>query len=278
MSAPVSPPSAAERPLVDGEVLSIGDHRITVRLSARRGRLGLTLERDGLLTLRAPVDCAAGRAQGFVRANQHWIEAKLRLRDARRPLHLTRELADGESHRFLGREYRLLLVDPATVTAASEVPPEPVRLVSGRLCLDRTLAAHPARGRAALAGWYARQGLVWAKDRVQPWAARMDVNEQEVEVRDLGHKWGTYHPPGRPGGRGRIALHWAAFQLPIHLVDYLIAHELAHVRVSGHGPDYWRLLRRALPQCDRWKAEMDEMGRRVWMGDVPQRNGGIRKS
>lgn len=271
MSAPVPPPSAVVRPLVDGELLSVGGHRITVRLSSRRGRLGLTLERDGLLTLRAPVDCDAQRAEGFVRTNRHWIDAKLRLRETRRPLHLTRELADGESHRYLGREYRLLLVDATDTTESADAPLEPVRLVSGRLCLDRTLAADATRGREALAAWYARQGLAWATDRMQPWAARMDVDEQAIEVRDLGHKWGTYHPPAEAGGSGRIALHWAAFQLPIHLVDYLIAHELAHARVSGHGPEYWRLLRRALPQCDRWKTEMDEMGRRVWMGDMPAR-------
>ncbi|WP_353962684.1 YgjP-like metallopeptidase domain-containing protein [Streptomyces virginiae] len=48
----------------------------------------------------------------------------------------------------------------------------------------------------------------------------------------------------------------------------MVAHELAHGRVSGHGPDYWQLLGRALPECLRLKAELDELGRRVWMGDL----------
>ncbi|WP_344391170.1 M48 family metallopeptidase [Streptomyces vastus] len=74
--------------------------------------------------------------------------------------------------------------------------------------------------------------------------------------------------PAQGGRHTRALLHWATFQLPIHLVDYVVAYELAHVRVSGHGPEYWRLLGRALPECRRLKSELDELGRRVWMGDL----------
>ncbi|WP_254666703.1 DUF45 domain-containing protein [Streptomyces sp. WMMB 714] len=47
----------------------------------------------------------------------------------------------------------------------------------------------------------------------------------------------------------------------------MIAHELAH-KVAGHGPGYWRVLRRAVPECESLRSELDEMGRRVWLGDV----------
>ncbi|MER6141624.1 SprT family zinc-dependent metalloprotease [Streptomyces sparsogenes] len=240
--------------LMDGQMLSVDSLALEVRVSARRSRLGLTVERDGSLVLRVPLACSRERAEAFVRAGRHWLDDKLRLREERQPLHPTRQLVDGEIHRYLGREYRLLFV---------EEPGAPVRLVAGRLRMDRSAAADPKLARRALADWYTRAGLRWAQGRLQPWAARMDVSEPRVEVRDVGRRWGTHRP-------GRIALHWATFQLPFHLVDYVIAHELAHARVAGHGPDYWRLLRRAMPECARWKAELDEMGRRVWMGDLAE--------
>ncbi|BBJ40817.1 hypothetical protein SSPO_035350 [Streptomyces antimycoticus] len=241
--------------LADGQKLSVDDRTLEVRVNARRSRVGLTVERDGSLILRVPTACLPERAEAFVRANGRWIDDKLRLREERQPLHPTRKLSDGEIHRYLGRDYRLLYVDD---------PGAPVRLVAGRLRMDLATAADPMRARRALADWYTRSGSRWARGRLQPWAARMDVSEPRVEVRDVGRRWGTHRS-------GRIALHWATFQLPFHLVDYVIAHELAHVRVSGHGPDYWRLLRRAMPECARWKGELDEMGRRVWMGDVAER-------
>lgn len=132
--------------------------------------------------------------------------------------------------------------------------------------MDSCVAADPALAKKALADWYIQAGQRWVRGRLQPWAARMDVPEAAVQVRDLGHRWGSYRS-GAVGG-GVVSLHWATFQLPIHLIDYVVAHELAHVRVSGHGLEYWRLLGRALPECRRLKTELDELGRRVWMGDL----------
>lgn len=254
-----------EPELTEDGTLVVDGRELRVRISPRRRRLGLTVERDRSLTLHAPEGCAVGRAEEFVRGSEVWIVAKTRLSDERRQLHPTRSLRNGEIHRYLGRDYRLLVVDnrqgeePASKAA-------PVRLVAGRLRLDRAVAAEQTLARKALADWYCRAGERWMRGRLQPWAARMDVPEASVRVRDLGHRWGSF----RSGavGHGVISLHWATFQLPIHLVDYVVAHELAHARVSGHGADYWRLLGRALPECRRLKAELDELGRRVWMGDL----------
>lgn len=265
-SPPPGTPPGSSAPAVgelsDGQLLSVGELRLHVRVSARRSRLGLTVERNGSVVLRAPVGCDTGRARDFVRAHENWIADKARLRDRFRPAHASVDLLDGTVFRYQGREYRLLLVDAHS---------GPVRLQAGRLRLDRTVAADPVAGREALIDWYRRAGAAWSLGRLQPWAARMDVPEPPVEVRDLGQRWGAYLPDGsgKGGAPGRMVLHWAVFQLPIRLVDYVIAHELAHVRVSGHGADYWRLLRRAVPECERRKEELDEMGRRVWLGDVP---------
>ncbi|MFF4280308.1 M48 family metallopeptidase [Streptomyces kronopolitis] len=273
MSLPSAPAALGpgEERLTEGQTLVVDGLSLHVRVSARRARLGLTVERDASLTLRTPTECSLHRAEKFVRDNRRWIDSKLMLSEERRQLHPVRSLYDGEIHRYLGRDYKLLLVD-GPVGEEDDGHDErgrshvPVRLVAGRLRLSRSVAADPQQARKAIAAWYSRAGQRWVQGRLQPWAARMGVAEPAVEVRDLGHRWGTYRTG--PDGSGRVALHWAVFQLPIHLIDYVIAHELAHIRVAGHGPDYWRLLGRALPECQGLKVELDELGRRVWMGDV----------
>ncbi|MEV8391263.1 MULTISPECIES: M48 family metallopeptidase [unclassified Streptomyces] len=238
----------------------LGELPLHVRVSTRRTRLGLTVERDGVITLRAPEKCSVGRAEDFVRKHQSWIEEKSRIKDRFRPVHPSRALIDGVVFRYLGREYRLLLEDGGSGI---------VRLAAGRLHLDRTMAADGAAGRDAVIDWYRKVGTNWVAGRLQPWADRMAVPEPAVQVRDLGNRWGAF-APGEKRGEDQMALHWAVFQLPMRLVDYVIAHELAHLRIAGHGADYWRLLRRALPECERLKDELDDMGRRVWLGEVPK--------
>jgi predicted metal-dependent hydrolase len=249
----------------------VDGRELRVRISARRRRIGLTVERDRSLTLHVPRGCGIQRLEEFVRGSIAWIDGKTRLSEERRQLHPVRALRDGEIHRYLGRDYRLLVVDGEQPDGRDSLRPgdgaetPPVRLVAGRLRVDRSIAEDPPRVRAALADWYTRSGQRWTRGRLQPWAARMDVPEPEIRVRDLGHRWGSYRARQ---GNGVISVHWATFQLPIHLVNYVIAHELAHVRVAGHGPDYWRLLGRALPECRHLKTELDDLGRRVWMGDL----------
>ncbi|MEV5046425.1 SprT family zinc-dependent metalloprotease [Streptomyces griseoincarnatus] len=252
--------------LTEDGPLVVDGRELRVRISARRRRIGLTVERDRSLTVHVPRGCEVRRLEEFVRGSSAWIDGKTRLSEDRRQLHPVRTLQDGEIHRYLGRDYRLLVVEGEEPPGPEEgTGTPPVRLVAGRLCVNRSIAGDSVRVRKALADWYARAGQRWTRGRLQPWAARMDVPEPQIQVRDLGHRWGSY----RAGpGNGVISLHWAAFQLPIHLVDYVIAHELTHVRVAGHGPDYWRLLGRALPECRQVKKELDELGRRVWMGDL----------
>lgn len=265
MSSPRSDPASVhgEPELTEDGVLVVDGRELNVRISLRRRRLGLTVERDRSLTLHAPKGCRVGRAEDFVRASAGWIEAKARLSEERRQLHPTRSLRDGEVHRYLGRDYRLLVVDAPPDEGR---PVAAVRLVAGRLRLESRVAADPVLARKALADWYSCAGQRWMQGRLQPLAARMDLPEPTVGVRDLGHRWGSYRASATDDGA--ISLHWAVFQLPMNLVDYVVAHELAHVRVPGHGPEYWRLLGRALPECRRLKTELDELGRRVWMGDL----------
>lgn len=247
--------------LAEGDRLTVDDLVLRVRVSARRKRFALTVEMDAGLTLHVPEGRLAEDGERFVREHRAWLLAKIGVRQRTRPLNPAKQLIEGEVFRYLGRTYRLAIVaDPPSDGR--------VRLIAGRLVMGREQAEDPIRGQAALFDWYCRAGHTWAEGRLQPWAARMSVTSPVVDVRDLGRRWGVYRPESTNNGPGRMSLGWPLFQLPMHLVDYVIAHELAHVRVPGHGADYWRLLRSALPECESRRAELDELGRRMWMGEM----------
>lgn len=248
--------------LADGHQLTVDELALRVRVSARRKRFALTVEADAEITLHAPAACPVADAEEFVRAHRAWVVRKLGIGERNRPLNPAKRLVDGELFRYLGRTYRLALIEDSPTSGA-------VRLVGGRLVMGQEQASDADRGRVVLIDWYCQTGLAWAAGRLQPWAARMAVAEPTLAVGDLNRRWGRYQPesPDRCGS-GRLSLGWQLFQLPMHLVDYVIAHELAHIRVPGHPPGFWRLLRSALPEYEARRSELDELGRRMWMGHI----------
>ncbi|MFD4631468.1 M48 family metallopeptidase [Streptomyces sp. NPDC058284] len=246
---------------VDGELLTVDGLALRMRVSARRKRFALTVTPDASLVLHMPRERTVREAESFVRGHRSWLVTKLAERERVRPVNAAKRLIDGELFRYLGRTYRLALSD-------GEEADVRVRLMAGRLVMGRAVAEDPETGRAALVDWYCRTGRAWTRNRLQPWAARMAVVEPTLEVRDLGQRWGSYRPPGGAGHPGLMSLGWPLFQLPMHLIDYVIAHELAHVAVPGHRADFWRLVRIALPEYEQRRADLDELGRRMWMGEI----------
>ena len=135
-----------------------------------------------------------------------------------------------------------------------------VRLERGRLVLPRSLAE---AGGASLIAWYQRCGEAWLRPRVRSLAERLRVEAgAALEVADLGHKWGS-----ATAGR-RVRIHWATLQLSPGLVDYVLAHELAHLREPHHGPGFWQLLGRVMPDYDERKQDLAKRGAGLWFGAV----------
>ena len=104
-------------------------------------------------------------------------------------------------------------------------------------------------------GWYQRHARQWMAKRVERFSLRLGVVPAAVEIRDLGHRWGSCT------SRGKVNLHWASVLLPPSVVDYLIVHELAHLREPNHSPRFWATVERAMPDYrdrKRWLAENGE--------------------
>jgi hypothetical protein len=223
--------------------LVLGDLRFQVRWSTRRKTMGLTVERDGTLTLAAPPHCPTERLIKFARSKTFWVYTQIAKRDLLRHPHDEKSFVTGEGFSYLGRTYRLLLVD--------DDEGEPLRLRGGRLEL------HRGRGRdgaTLLRRWYVRLGQVWLRARVHRLAGQVGVETPPVQIQDLGYRWGSC------GRNGRLYINWQVMALPPALVEYVVAHELVHLREPHHTPRFWRLLGRVLPDYVQRRDRLAEMG------------------
>lgn len=225
------------------ETLRVDDLTLALRRSERRKTLGITVERDGSLVVSAPTAAPQPDIEAFVRQKQFWIYTKLAEKEILRGSGLPpREFVNGEGFLYLGRSYRLLLVD-----GDDETPP--LQLKQSRFHLRRDALPRAAQH---FVDWYRSRGQTWIERRVARWADRLAVEPAAVVVRDLGYRWGSC------SADGVLYFHWRAACLPPRFVDYVLVHELAHLHESHHSEEYWRRVARAMPdyaERKRWLAE-----------------------
>lgn len=222
--------------------LTVDDLDFEVRRSRRRKTLQITVDRGGELVIIAPDHCDRSVMETFVREKRFWLYTKLAEKESLRRLTSTKEFVNGEGFPYLGRSFRLLLVDHQEV---------PLKLERGRFQLVRS---EVPQGRTHFIRWYTQHAKVWLGDRVARLVRRVGVEPAAVEVRDLGFRWGSC------GKRG-VNFHWAAILLPPTVIEYIVVHELAHLREPHHTRAFWARVERAMPDFATRKAWLAEHGR-----------------
>ncbi|MER5420446.1 M48 family metallopeptidase [Streptosporangium roseum] len=227
--------------------LTVGDLDVTVEVSDRRRSVRLTVERDASVTAVVPPQVDRDTLVKIIESRRRWLYGKLAERRSLGDPRPEREYVSGEGFPYLGRSYRLLLVDEG-----------PVRLVRGRLELARTDAGDAPRH---LVRWYRKVGEPWLRRRIAPWAERVGVTVSGLRVMPLGYRWGSC------SADGQVNIHWATMQLPSDLIDYVLLHELAHLRRRDHGPDFWRIVALAMPGYELRRDRLKRAGTDLWLPD-----------
>jgi len=222
--------------------LTVEDLTFEVRWSNRRKTVELSVERDGSLVILAPSGTADSLLKGYVRDKTFWIYTKLAQKEALQHPVTAKEYVTGEGFHYLGKTYRLLLVDKQDT---------PLKLEEGQFKLLRVEAE---RGRIHFIRWYTAHAQPWIRRRVERFAARVGAAPNGVEVRELGFRWGSC---GKVGG---LNFNWATILLPPSVVEYVIVHELVHLLEPNHTPEFWTRVERALPDYEKRKVWLAEHG------------------
>jgi len=224
-----------------------------VRRSARRRTVAVSVDpRLGVL-ITAPTGVPISRLDTVVHRKARWIVDRLRRVngvDAGLP---HREFVSGESYLYLGRQYRL------KVTHAMQ--PAAMRLIGGWLVapVPKALSDRERQSvvRRVLEAWYRQHAARRLPDRVAEWSRKLGVPEPRVVIRDQQRRWASCDT------HATIRLNWRIVQAPMRLVDYVLTHELVHLRHKEHSKAFWAVLGRAIPDCDRRREELRRIGARL---------------
>ncbi len=208
---------------------------IVFQRSGKARNYRLTLKRDGTAVATIPQRGSEREAVRFVEAHQDWLE-RARARQARRPRGAevwvigTHVLWRGEM-----TEIRIAATgERPQVCVAADV----FRVPAFTGDLRPTLGAH-----------FARRGKVELPARTWELAARCGVEVKQVTVRDQRSRWGSC------SAQGTISLNWRLVQTPDFVRDYIIFHELMHLREMNHSARFWARVEEVCPgwrEAERW--------------------------
>jgi predicted metal-dependent hydrolase len=203
---------------------------------ARRRTIALYIDAGGI-EARAPRWATAAEVEAFIRAKERWI----RRRQAE-PRRRTFVWEAGQKLPWLGRPVTLTLQ-----TADSSVRIEGDRLEVG--------LADGAGVRERVLAWMHEQALATFQERIAALSRPLEPRVPGVSLSNAQTRWGSC------SADGRVRLNWRLMLLPPHLIDYVIAHELAHRRELNHSARFWDIVARLYPEHRPARRELNALAR-----------------
>jgi len=207
----------------------------------RRKTIALIVQRDGSLVVRAPLRASDKQISELVQKKEKWIVAK---QDAAWRTYAeirSREYVNGEGFLYLGKTYKLAIVDDN----------QPLLAFGDQFYLAKSALPHAA---AVFKTWYRQQARQVISERVTWYAAQNGFVYQRVNITSARTRWGSC------GGRGSLNFTWRLVMAPLQVIDYVVVHELAHLKQKNHSKAYWNEVKRLMPDYQQQIDWLNENG------------------
>lgn len=195
---------------------------------AKRRTIAIIIERDGSLTVRAPKRATLQDIEQFIHEKTAWI---LRTRQRIQALIEIpkKQYIHGEKFLLLGNEYELRLVPPQ----------RPALKFENGFALGHT---SQKRAQTLFTTWYKEQALGTLSERVHHYAKLHGFEPRQVKITSAKTRWGSC------SSNGNLNFTWRLVMAPLEVLDYVVVHELAHLKVKDHSSKFWKLVESIDPQ------------------------------
>ncbi|MEO5751129.1 MAG: SprT family zinc-dependent metalloprotease [Usitatibacter sp.] len=223
----------------DLHAMEMGGQRVDYVLLRRRGRRGVGMKVDETgLTVSAPSTFAVAKIEALVLQSEAWVLRKI-LEWSARQVPLV-EWTDGALLPYLGI---------TLILRTREGKRARVDRFGDELCVA-TARGMEEDVRRAVVGWYRRSARAYLQERVDTLAQRAGIPQPRMLVSSAHARWGSCNE------RREVRLAWRLMKAPPQLVDYVVCHELAHLRHMDHSAEFWAEVERQCPGHKAMRAEL----------------------
>jgi predicted metal-dependent hydrolase len=210
----------------------------------RRRSIGMVVSDEGL-SVRAPAWVSWADIEVALRGKERWICTKLvdQRERARKRLSAQIDWRAGCQFPYMGEPVTVVL-DPSQPGARFQPASLDASPCRHTLRLGLPHDAQPEQIRDAAQAWMQRQAIVLFAERAEHFARKLGVEVKRVSLSSARTRWGS------ASADGSIRLHWRLMHFSLSVIDYVVAHELAHLREMNHSPRFWDVVRSILPDFE----------------------------
>lgn len=208
------------------------------------------------VSLHIPLGTDRETYESIISKKAPWILKQLAEYDEINPRNKELQFISGESLPYLGRYYRLKVTK-----VNSEIPS--LKFLNGKF--EATVPEHskPNEYRILLyplyKEWIYHKSTLFAEKRIKRFIDRLGQSPKGITLREMEKRWGSCTP------QRQILLNWRIFLAPVSIVDYVLAHEIAHLKEMNHTPAYWETLRMLIPDYEERKEWLRLNGNQLYI-------------
>jgi len=209
--------------------MKLGGIDIIIEKTDRRKTVSIFIERDGSIRVLAPITSTDEIIESAVKAREYQIFSKLAKWKELNQGKINREYVNGQSFLYLGRNYRLKI---------TENPDVPLKISGGFFLLDKK---HLFKADKVFREFYKEKALLKIKERLKVHEDKFPFKPTSIKILELQNRWASWTP------KNGLNFHWKCIMAPVSVLDYIIMHEMVHLKYPNHSTDFWNELDKKMP-------------------------------
>jgi predicted metal-dependent hydrolase len=215
-----------------------------IRSRKRKKTLSLKITGTGAIIIQAPYHTPAGEIAAFFERKKPWLQEKLKQRQAYSTSPSSRSLKAGEQILFLGVPYPLVVDDYGSQMELFTLKPHQF-ILNGRVF---------HHGKTLLRTWYEAQAKAYLSGRTDYYCRVWGLHAEGIRISNAISRWGSC------SSRNILSFTWRLMMAPPDVIDYVVVHELAHIREKNHARSFWDLLSKMMPDYETQRTWLRKNG------------------
>jgi predicted metal-dependent hydrolase len=209
--------------------MKLEDIDITIEKTERRKTVSIFIERNGSVKVLAPVTISDDKVEAAVKSKEYQIFSKIAKWKALNQGKVNREFVNGQSFLYLGRNYRLKLTENQDL---------PLKISGGFFHLDKKYLPMADK---VFKEFYRNKALTKIQERLKLVEERFTHKPTTIKVLELQNRWASWTP------KNGLNFHWKCIMAPVSVLDYIIIHEMVHLKHPNHSAEFWNELDKKMP-------------------------------